>query len=184
MRPSFAFPAESSDSPAPSQTWQKSGSCPEGTVPIRRVGRQELLSAASLEHFGRDGPPTSSAVNTTTSDRFVYHNGSKYAIFPVADHSVMLFNYYIYIFLSISKLIQKILSQSYTYLAYIQFGTEKKKLLFQRYCGLYTFYIIIEYFAISFGIFFFCLINCMQLDIILMINIFVMDPYNFWQFVW
>jgi hypothetical protein len=99
MRPSFAFPAESSDSPAPSQTWQKSGSCPEGTVPIRRVGRQELLSAASLEHFGRDGPPTSSAVNTTTSDRFVYHNGSKYAIFPVADHSVMLFNYYIYIYI-------------------------------------------------------------------------------------
>ncbi|XP_059454923.1 protein neprosin-like [Corylus avellana] len=95
MRPSFAFPdessttkKESSGSPAPSQTWQNSGSCPDGTVPIRRVRRQELLSAASLEHFGRDGPPTSSAaVNTTTSDHFVYHNGSKIAIFPVADHS-------------------------------------------------------------------------------------------------
>ncbi|XP_048446396.1 uncharacterized protein LOC108867771 [Pyrus x bretschneideri] len=36
-----------------SQIWQKSGSCPDGTIPIRRIRRQDLLRAASLEHFGK-----------------------------------------------------------------------------------------------------------------------------------
>ncbi|GKV48737.1 hypothetical protein SLEP1_g55536 [Rubroshorea leprosula] len=36
------------------QTWQRSGTCPEGTIPIRRIRNQDLLrSAASLEPFGR-----------------------------------------------------------------------------------------------------------------------------------
>ena len=91
MRPSFIFPYESSHLPVTSQTWQKSGSCPEGSVPIRRVGRQELLRAASLDHFGRDGRPPSQAVNTK-SDRFIYHNGTKIAMIPKADHSVIKFN--------------------------------------------------------------------------------------------
>jgi hypothetical protein len=93
MRPSFIFPNESSHLPVSSQTWQKSGSCPEGSVPIRRVGRQELLRAASLEHLGRDGqPPTFQAVNTK-SDRFIYYNGTKITMIPKADHSVNLMVY-------------------------------------------------------------------------------------------
>jgi hypothetical protein len=35
------------------QTWQKSGSCPEGTIPIRRIRKEDLLRAASLDRFGQ-----------------------------------------------------------------------------------------------------------------------------------
>ncbi|XP_027356576.1 uncharacterized protein LOC113865947 [Abrus precatorius] len=38
------------------QTWQKSGSCPKGTVPIRRILKEDLLRAASLDRFGRKPP--------------------------------------------------------------------------------------------------------------------------------
>ncbi|KAK1288301.1 hypothetical protein QJS10_CPB19g01494 [Acorus calamus] len=34
-------------------TWQKSGSCPQGTVPIRRTSKGDILRATSVEHFGR-----------------------------------------------------------------------------------------------------------------------------------
>lgn len=39
-----------------SQIWRKSGSCPKGTVPIRRIRKRDLLRAASLERFGRKHP--------------------------------------------------------------------------------------------------------------------------------
>ncbi|KAM3710199.1 hypothetical protein ACJW31_01G010800 [Castanea mollissima] len=80
MRPNTIFASETSttkheSSPAMlTQTWQKSGSCPKGTVAIRRVKRKELLKADSLEHFGRDGPRTSFAVNT--SEEFITKNTS------------------------------------------------------------------------------------------------------------
>ncbi|KAE8099985.1 hypothetical protein FH972_017924 [Carpinus fangiana] len=73
-----------------SQTWQKSGSCPEGTIAVRRTRREDLLRAASLEHLGRDGPQqTSSASNTThKSGRFVYINKeTKVEIREFAGHS-------------------------------------------------------------------------------------------------
>ncbi|WJX41532.1 hypothetical protein P8452_28872 [Trifolium repens] len=35
------------------QAWQKSGSCPEGTIPIRRIRKEDLLRAASLDRFGQ-----------------------------------------------------------------------------------------------------------------------------------
>ncbi|TKY74932.1 hypothetical protein E2542_SST03697 [Spatholobus suberectus] len=38
------------------QTWQKSGSCPKGTIPIRRILKEDLLRAASLDRFGRKPP--------------------------------------------------------------------------------------------------------------------------------
>ncbi|RDX81667.1 hypothetical protein CR513_37624, partial [Mucuna pruriens] len=38
------------------QTWQKSGSCPKGTVPIRRIRKEDLLRAASLDRFGQKPP--------------------------------------------------------------------------------------------------------------------------------
>ncbi|XP_039143158.1 uncharacterized protein LOC120280384 isoform X2 [Dioscorea cayenensis subsp. rotundata] len=36
-----------------SQVWHKSGSCPNGTIPIRRILRQHLLNASSLERYGK-----------------------------------------------------------------------------------------------------------------------------------
>jgi len=100
MKPIFSFPHESSsrknESSSPvalSQTWQKtSGSCPEGTVPIRRIRRKDLLRATSLEHLGRDGPQTSTAANTTfdQSRRIVYFNDSKVQVYLSAGHSVIL----------------------------------------------------------------------------------------------
>ncbi|XP_075650922.1 protein neprosin-like [Castanea sativa] len=96
MRPNTIFASETSttkheSSPAMlTQTWQKSGSCPKGTVAIRRVKRKELLKADSLEHFGRDGPRTSFAVNT--SKEFIKKNTSNdeskfFECFPAPEHS-------------------------------------------------------------------------------------------------
>ena len=59
MKPNNSFPFDTTISvknesslQVLSQTWHKSGSCPKGTIPIRRISRQELLRATSLEHFG------------------------------------------------------------------------------------------------------------------------------------
>ncbi|KAK7410122.1 hypothetical protein VNO78_00658 [Psophocarpus tetragonolobus] len=38
------------------QTWQKSGRCPKGTIPVRRILKEDLLRATSLNHFGRKPP--------------------------------------------------------------------------------------------------------------------------------
>ncbi|KAL5986221.1 hypothetical protein ACLOJK_014554 [Asimina triloba] len=35
------------------QVWQKRGSCPKGTVPIRRTRKDDVLRASSLQNFGR-----------------------------------------------------------------------------------------------------------------------------------
>ncbi|RDX97678.1 hypothetical protein CR513_19531, partial [Mucuna pruriens] len=63
MMPEFLLEYENSskgdDSESESvifQTWQKSGSCPKGTIPIRRILKEDLLRAASLDHFGRKSP--------------------------------------------------------------------------------------------------------------------------------
>ncbi|KAG6487206.1 uncharacterized protein LOC122010976 [Zingiber officinale] len=45
--------ATTSAGPTPTQTWQKSGPCPNGTVPILRVQRHHLLNAPSIENYGR-----------------------------------------------------------------------------------------------------------------------------------
>lgn len=44
-------------------TWQKSGSCPKGTVPIRRILKEDILRVASLDRFGVK-PPTLNGSNT------------------------------------------------------------------------------------------------------------------------
>ncbi|KAK7283214.1 hypothetical protein RIF29_12593 [Crotalaria pallida] len=52
-----------------SQIWQRSGSCPEGTIPIRRVRKKDLLRASSIERFGMKPPePFKNSANTTTND--------------------------------------------------------------------------------------------------------------------
>ncbi|KAM4123986.1 hypothetical protein ACB094_01G198400 [Castanea mollissima] len=93
MKPTNSFPFDTTISvknesslQVLSQTWHKSGSCPKGTIPIRRISRQELLRATSLEHFGREGPRTSSIVNST-NDKSSGNNGSKIQVFPLPNHS-------------------------------------------------------------------------------------------------
>ncbi|PIA42870.1 hypothetical protein AQUCO_02000370v1 [Aquilegia coerulea] len=39
-----------------SQVWKRSGSCPKGTVPIRKIKKADLLRAGSLDRFGRKNP--------------------------------------------------------------------------------------------------------------------------------
>lgn len=97
MKPNFSFSHETSstknESSSPAtlfQTWQKSGSCPEGTIPIRRIRRRELLRAHSIEHLGREGPKTSSAIFNTTNDKthpFVYRNDRKLGVTQFPGHS-------------------------------------------------------------------------------------------------
>ena len=79
----------SSDKFVVSQTWQKSGRCPKGTVPIRRVRREELLRADSVEHFGRKKPqPFFAAPNTTTTDDIIYVNNTKLTFASQVNRSV------------------------------------------------------------------------------------------------
>ena len=35
------------------QPWKKNGSCPEGTIPVRRIRKKDLLNASSVEAYGR-----------------------------------------------------------------------------------------------------------------------------------
>ncbi|KAG4136262.1 hypothetical protein ERO13_D08G270200v2 [Gossypium hirsutum] len=71
MKPSFDLKDEklsSKNEPAELavfQTWQRSGSCPEGTVPIRRIRREDLLRAKSVQQFGRK--PHEAVLNSSTT---------------------------------------------------------------------------------------------------------------------
>ena len=42
--------------PVTIQTWSKSGRCPVGTIPIRRVSREDISRASSPSSFGRKTP--------------------------------------------------------------------------------------------------------------------------------
>ncbi|XP_027333752.1 uncharacterized protein LOC113848439 [Abrus precatorius] len=48
--------AEESSLTVTSQVWQRSGSCPEGTIPVRRIQKRDLLKAHSIEDYGRKKP--------------------------------------------------------------------------------------------------------------------------------
>ncbi|KAG4931514.1 hypothetical protein JHK82_048622 [Glycine max] len=39
-----------------SQVWQKSGRCPEGTIPVRRIQERDMIKAHSIEDYGRKKP--------------------------------------------------------------------------------------------------------------------------------
>ncbi|GMI88512.1 hypothetical protein like AT5G25950 [Hibiscus trionum] len=72
MKPSFVLNEEKSSTKnelssklVVSQTWQRSGSCPDGTVPIRRIQRKDLLRAESIFRFGRKPQEIVSKSNTT-----------------------------------------------------------------------------------------------------------------------
>ncbi|KAK9683843.1 hypothetical protein RND81_10G168400 [Saponaria officinalis] len=75
MMPSFRLKqdavsdrSESSSVKMLQQTWQKSGSCPKGTVPIRRVRSRDLLRFDNLERFGKKSP--SIAANSSNNRQF------------------------------------------------------------------------------------------------------------------
>ncbi|XP_068652613.1 protein neprosin-like [Aristolochia californica] len=57
MKPSSSFvPAEHKKPSLPPETlqlWRRNGSCPDGTIPIRRVSKSAVLRAPSPEKFGR-----------------------------------------------------------------------------------------------------------------------------------
>ncbi|XP_020211588.1 uncharacterized protein LOC109796315 [Cajanus cajan] len=57
------------------QTWQKSGSCPKGTIPIRRILKEDLLRAAFLDQFGRKP----SAVFNNSTKTFHTNDSKLYA---------------------------------------------------------------------------------------------------------
>ncbi|XVE97637.1 hypothetical protein REPUB_Repub03eG0035900 [Reevesia pubescens] len=98
MRPNFDVPKDNSSTknesskPVVFQTWQRSGSCPKGTIPIRRIRRKDLLRAKSLEHFGRKAPLVFSASNRTDQkdNRFVYINNTKVSLGPIVNRSAAI----------------------------------------------------------------------------------------------
>ncbi|RID76650.1 hypothetical protein BRARA_B03613 [Brassica rapa] len=60
MKPSVEFDAKTttipnngSSKPITSQIWSKSGNCPVGTIPVRRVRREDIMRASSPSRFGR-----------------------------------------------------------------------------------------------------------------------------------
>ncbi|VVB17153.1 unnamed protein product [Arabis nemorensis] len=62
MEPSVEFDSKKTNSqknnskPVISQIWTKSGRCPVGTIPIRRVSRADIIRASSPSQFGRKTP--------------------------------------------------------------------------------------------------------------------------------
>ncbi|RDX58062.1 hypothetical protein CR513_62648, partial [Mucuna pruriens] len=96
MMPNFLLESENSSTKDGSesestifQTWQKSGSCPKGTVPIRRILKEDLLRAASLHRFGQKPPAafnnSTKGFNLNFSDSFAdslnpEHRSSSYLV--------------------------------------------------------------------------------------------------------
>ncbi|KAK7283217.1 hypothetical protein RIF29_12596 [Crotalaria pallida] len=57
------------------QVWQRSGSCPKGTIPIRRIKKEDLLRTASLQRFGMKPPePYKNSANRTNGDNLHFLN--------------------------------------------------------------------------------------------------------------
>ncbi|KAE8677836.1 EARLY FLOWERING 3 family protein [Hibiscus syriacus] len=79
MKPNFDVKEEKPSTTAESsklvvsQTWRRSGSCPEGTVPIRRIRREDLLRTNSIDRFGRKPQEIVVSKSNTTNqiDAFV-----------------------------------------------------------------------------------------------------------------
>ncbi|KEH39952.1 uncharacterized protein [Medicago truncatula] len=65
------------------QVWQKSGSCPKGTIPVRRIRKRELLKAPSIDEFGRK-KPSFRKVNQNVDSFVLLTNHSKAMLFATA----------------------------------------------------------------------------------------------------
>jgi hypothetical protein len=66
------------------QVWQKSGSCPKGTIPVRRIRKRQLLKAHSIDEYGRKKPSFS---NRKVSDKL---NQNVDSFVQQQNHSVSL----------------------------------------------------------------------------------------------
>ncbi|KAM1573050.1 hypothetical protein ACFXTI_043079 [Malus domestica] len=71
-----------------SQIWQRSGSCPDGTIPIRRIRRRDLLRATGLEHFGKK--PANSYRSTNDEKGSVIINGTRVELGPQVNRSAAI----------------------------------------------------------------------------------------------
>ena len=82
------------------QTWQRSGSCPQGTVPIRGILREDLLRATSPEQFGKKSPQTYLHQTNTSqeNDRPVFINNAKLALAQQVNRSVSSNNFLSFFF--------------------------------------------------------------------------------------
>ncbi|KAK8568560.1 hypothetical protein V6N13_106486 [Hibiscus sabdariffa] len=95
MKPSFKLKEEKlgtkglSSKLVVSQTWQKSGSCPDGTVPIRRIQRKDLLRAKSINRFGRKPREVVSKSNITDPKNGLYpsNNSTQVALPTIVNRS-------------------------------------------------------------------------------------------------
>jgi len=81
MMPDYMLKSEDSSTEDDSeskffQTWQKSGSCPKGTIPIRRISREDLLRADSLDSFGRKFPQHFENLTADEGNQFIPENRS------------------------------------------------------------------------------------------------------------
>ncbi|XP_052887605.1 uncharacterized protein LOC108468348 [Gossypium arboreum] len=99
MKPSFNFKEMEFNSKNWSskltvfQTWQKSGSCPKGTVPIRRIRREDLLRTKSVQQFGRKPQEVVLKSNTTIEHkdgRFPSINSNALAFPAVVNRSAAI----------------------------------------------------------------------------------------------
>jgi len=51
------------------QLWRKNGSCPAGTIPIRRIREKDLLNFNSPENYGTKGPSFPNYVMKSNGDK-------------------------------------------------------------------------------------------------------------------
>ncbi|GLU01489.1 hypothetical protein SLE2022_187960 [Rubroshorea leprosula] len=72
------------------QTWQRSGTCPEGTIPIRRIRKQDLLRAASLENFGRKLSHNTSNNRDQNGSHFIHINNNEVVVSPIVRSTAYL----------------------------------------------------------------------------------------------
>ncbi|XP_043705200.1 uncharacterized protein LOC122655013 [Telopea speciosissima] len=93
MKPSYdpiidtTMKKEESSMAAISQLWQRSGSCPVGTVPIRRIQKRDrLLGANSIQKYGRKNPYVIRASNKT-ENQDIKHIKTRTSYYPHVNRS-------------------------------------------------------------------------------------------------
>lgn len=75
MRPSIDLQVKKASSTSTvTQLWKKSGSCPEGTIPIRRVQKRHLVKAPSLENYGMKSKHLPNSSNSLEAKMFAVSN--------------------------------------------------------------------------------------------------------------
>ncbi|PQM38381.1 uncharacterized protein Pyn_20311 [Prunus yedoensis var. nudiflora] len=89
MRPSSHVQNDHNSSQLVSQIWQRSGSCPDGTIPIRRIRKQDLLRGTSRENFGKK-MPVHSSYSPTDDKGTMYINSTRVELGPQVNRSAAI----------------------------------------------------------------------------------------------